>query len=253
MDVRAIDYDALSLRELPDCVTVMTRQGEVLHWNKGAEAVFGYSANESIGRRIDELIVPPDRRDEHDRQLAETLANGGATFESLRRRKDGTLVYVDVSWKLVLLAGHDAPLVLSSNKDVTALRVLRDTKQVEGRYRDVLESTPDGIVMVNPTGHIVFTNSHAQELFGYGRGELHGKPIEMLLPQRFRAAHFGHRAKYFEEPRTRAMGAGLELYGLRKDGAEFPVEISLSPMQMDETGARHERDSRHQRPQAHRA
>ncbi len=235
MDVRAIDYDALSLRELPDCVTVMTPQGEVLHWNKGAEAVFGYSARESIGRRIDELIVPPDRRDEHDRQLAETLANGGATFESLRRRKDGTLVYVDVSWKLVELPGHEAPLVLSSNKDVTALRVLRDTKQVEGRYRDVLESTPDGIVMVNPTGHIVFTNSHAQELFGYGRGELHGKPIEMLLPQRFRAAHFGHRAKYFEEPRTRAMGAGLELYGLRKDGAEFPVEISLSPMQMDET------------------
>jgi PAS domain S-box-containing protein len=235
MDATAIDYEALLVNESPDAVVFMTRRGAVLHWNKGAEAVFGYSAAESLGRRIDELIVPSGRSDEHERQLAETLANGYATFESLRRRKDGTLVYVDVSWKIVCVAGHDEPLILSTKKDVTALRVLRDTKQVGARYRDLLESTPDGIVMVNPTGHVVFTNSHAHELFGYGRGELHGQPIEMLLPQRFRAAHFGHRAKYFEEPRTRAMGAGLELYGLRKDGTEFPVEISLSPMQMDET------------------
>jgi PAS domain S-box-containing protein len=235
MNLTELTFDALSLEESPDAVVVMTQEGGVLHWNKGAEAVFGYSAAESVGRPIDELIVPPDRDDEHERQLAETLANGFATFESLRRRKDGTLVYVDVSWKVVRLAGHDAPLILSTKKDVTALRVLRDTKQVEARYRNLLESTPDGIVMVNPTGHIVFTNSHAQKLFGYDRGELHGKPIEMLLPQRFRAAHFGHRARYFEEPRTRAMGAGLELFGLRKDSTEFPVEISLSPMQMDET------------------
>ena len=235
MNLIETPYEALSVQESPDAVMVVTQHGAVLHWNKGAEAVFGYGSGEAVGRQIDELIVPPDQRDEHERQLAETLANGFATFESLRRRRDGTLVYVDVSWKVVRLAGNDAPLILSTKKDVTALRVLRDTKQVEARYRSLLESTPDGIVMVNPTGHIVFTNSHAQALFGYGRGELHGKPIEMLLPQRFRAKHFGHRAKYFEEPRTRAMGAGLELYGLRKDGAEFPVEISLSPMQMDET------------------
>ncbi len=235
MDLTETGYDALSALESPDAVVVMTQHGTVLHWSKGAETVFGYTAAESLGRRIDELIVPPDRSDEHRRQVEETFANGFATFESLRRRKDGTLVYVDGSWKVVRVAGHDEPLILSTKKDVTALRVRRDTKQVEARYRSLLESTPDGIVMVNPTGHIVFTNSHAQEQFGYGPGELHGKAIETLLPQRFRAAHFGHRATYFEEPRTRAMGAGLELYGLRKDGAEFPVEISLSPMQMDET------------------
>ncbi len=172
MNPNETGYDALSIQESPDAVVVMTQQGSVLHWNAGANAVFGYGSAEALGRPIDDLIVPPDQAGEHARQLAETLANGLATFESLRRRKDGTLVYVDVSWKIVRVSGHDEPLILSTTKDVTALRVRRDTKQVESRYRDLLESTPDGIVMVNPTGHIVFTNSHAHELFGYGRGEL---------------------------------------------------------------------------------
>ncbi len=235
MDATAIDYEALSASESPDAVIVMTRQGEVLHWNEGAEAIFGYGGAESLGRRIDDLIVPPDRRDEHDRQLAETLAQGFATFESLRRRKDGMLVYVDVSSKVVRAVGDDAALILLTQKDVTGLRVMREAKQVEATFRDLLESTPDGIVMANPTGHIVFANNHAERLFGYGRGELQGKPIEQLLPQRLRSAHLAHRARYFEEPRTRAMGVGLELYGLRKDAAEFPVEISLSPMHLGET------------------
>ncbi len=235
MSSRAVDFDALARHESPDAVAVLTPNGETLHWNKGAESVFGYSAAEAVGQRIDALISPPDLRDEQERQLADTLARGFATFESLRRRRDGTLVYVDISCKVIHVEGEPAPLILCSMKDVTGLRVLRDAKQVEARYRDLLESTPDGTVMANLTGHIVFANGHAEALFGYGRGELHGKPIEALLPQRFRAAHLAHRGRYFEQPRTRAMGAGLDLYGLRRDGTEFPVEISLSPMQIGET------------------
>jgi len=108
--------------------------------------------------------------------------------------------------------------------------VARDARLVGDLYRDLLESMPDGIVMVNSGGHIVLSNRQAEALFGYAIGELQGQPVETLLPQRFRGAHTGHRSSYFKHHRTRTMGMGLELYGLRKDGAEFPVEISLSPI-----------------------
>ncbi len=110
-----------------------------------------------------------------------------------------------------------------------------DAKRVAEHYRDLLESMPDGIVMVDRAGRILLANSHAERLFGYGRGELEDRPIELLLPYRFHAAHFGHRERYFGQPRTRAMGAGLDLYGQRKDGSEIPVEISLSPVRLDDT------------------
>src|SRR6266705_3724730 len=81
----------------------------------------------------------------------------------------------------------------------------------------------------------VFVNGQAERLFGYKPKELHGKLVDLLLPTRFRGAHIGHRFRFFAQPRTRTIGAGLELYGLRKDGVEFPVEISLSPLQIEDT------------------
>ena len=109
-----------------------------------------------------------------------------------------------------------------------------DAKVIEARLPSVLELMPDAIVIVNPAGRIVLANSQAERLFGYQKQELGGKPIEMLLPESLRSAHIAHRAGFFSQPRTRAMGAGLELNGLRKNGTEFPVEISLSPMQTEE-------------------
>ena len=92
----------------------------------------------------------------------------------------------------------------------------------------LLEAASEGIVIVNPAGRILSVNRKTEEMFGYSRGELIGETVELMLPERFRGSHVAHRLSYFSEPRVRPMGRGLELAGLRKDGSEFPVEISLS-------------------------
>ena len=228
-----VDYDALSLRETPDAVIVASPDGQVLHWSAGAAALYGYTADEAVGRHLDRLIVAKGHADDEARHRARAQSQGVAIYESLGRRKDDTLVHVDVSCKRVAGGGGDAGLLLITQKDVTSLRVLRESAMVEARFRELLESTPDGIVLANVTGHIVYANGHAHRLFGYAPGELQGRLVETLLPPRLRGAHLRHRAGYQQQPRTRTMGAGLELHGLRRDGAEFAVEISLSPLQMD--------------------
>ncbi|MFE2415527.1 PAS domain-containing protein, partial [Streptomyces hokutonensis] len=102
---------------------------------------------------------------------------------------------------------------------------------VEERFRALLESAPDAMVIVDDTGTIKLVNAQTESLFGYRREELLERPVEILIPGRFRAHHAVHRNGYISTQQVRPMGAGLELHGLRKDGSEFPVEISLSPLE----------------------
>lgn len=103
-----------------------------------------------------------------------------------------------------------------------------------GFYRGLVESAPDALVVVDDRGRICFVNQQTESLFGYTRAELLGEAIEILVPERHRDAHPAHRAGYVTEPRMRPMGAGLDLMAQRKDGTEFPVDISLSPLHTDE-------------------
>jgi PAS domain S-box-containing protein len=104
----------------------------------------------------------------------------------------------------------------------------------EERFRRVVESAPNAMVMINSAGQIEMVNAQAERVFGYVRDELLGQPVEMLVPERFRKVHPALRHSFFADPNSRPMGAGRDLYGLRKDGSEFPVEIGLNPIETDE-------------------
>jgi PAS domain S-box-containing protein len=120
----------------------------------------------------------------------------------------------------------------------TAQRMAKDAQAADAALRQseatehaLVESASEGIVLIDGTGRIILVNAAAERMFGYGRQELLAQPLEILLPERVRAGHIAHRTGYFTEPRVRPMGIGLDLSGRRKDGSEFPVEISLSYVQ----------------------
>ena len=144
------------------------------------------------------------------------------------------LLYINVSRSGIRRDAAGAGYILYSKRDITHLKVARDAKLVQTRFGALLESTPDATLIVNAMGRIVLANSQAARAFAYEPRELIGEPVEVLLPERFRSAHVGHRLVFSQQPRMRAMGRGLELFGRRSDGYEFPVEISLSPLATDE-------------------
>jgi len=150
----------------------------------------------------------------------------GAGRDLFGLRKDGTEVPVEIG--LTPVVTEEGLFVLSSIVDISA------RKGAEARFRAAVESSPNGMVMVDREGRIILVNREIERMFGYAREELLGQRIELLVPERFRQRHPSDRTSFFGAPSSRAMGAGRDLFGLRKDGSEIPVEIGLNPIETDE-------------------
>ena len=213
----------------PDAMVIMNQRGLIELVNRQAEALFGYARDELVGQPV-EVLVPERFRTKHVGHRSSFIAAPkarpmGSGLELYGRRKDGSEFPIEIS--LSPLATAEGTLVSSAIRDITG------RKRAEQKFRALLEAAPDAIVIVDQLGTIVIVNAQTEALFGHSRDELLGQPVEILVPQRFRKQHHAHRMGYFLGPKARAMGSGLELYGLRRDGSEFPIEISLSPLETE--------------------
>src|SRR5262249_14334898 len=150
----------------------------------------------------------------------------GRTVELRGRRKDGSEFPLELS--LAVWEAGQTKYFTGMIRDIT------QRKLAEERFRGLLDSAPDAMVIVRQDGKIALVNKQTESLFGYEREELLDQPVEVLVPDQFRSSHAEHRAGYFARPSVRPMGATLNLSGRRKDGTEFPVEISLSPLVTEE-------------------
>lgn len=214
----------------PDGLVVVNQEGRIVLVNLQTEKLFGYTRAELLSQSI-EVLIPERLRGKHRFHRAGFMSSPvlrpmGAGLELFGLRRDGTEFPVEIS--LSPIETDSGPLICSAIRDIT------DRKRAQQRILALLDSAPDAMVVVGAEGRIVLVNSQTEKLFGYERTELLGQPVEVLVPERYWVEHRKHRAKYAEHAQVRPMGMGLELYGIRKDGMEFPVEISLSPQETED-------------------
>lgn len=218
---------------MPDALIIIDSKGLIDLANVPTQRMFGYSPGELVGQPVD-VLVPERQRAIHQTMQMRFREHPkarpmGSGFDLRGRRKDGSVFPVDISLSPMRSAAGVS--VVAAIRDMTEQKEAEEVRRrSEQMFRGLLESAPDAMVVVDTHGRIQIINHRAEQLFGYSREELVGRLVDELVPEALRSGHAGHRAKYFANPQVRPMGQGLELYGRRRDGTEFPVDISLSPM-----------------------
>ncbi len=224
----------MAFDEAPQATIVVGPDWRVVHWGLAAERLFGWTRSEAVGEVIDRLTdAGSNNASPRLRDIAVDEAGRGRAV-LMRRHMDGRLMHVEVALQTVRDVAGAVRFHVASKRDVSGEQLQRDVELVDDRYRDLLDSVPDAIVIANDVGSIVLFNVEAARLFGVTAESMIGKPVECLIPERFARGHSRHRERFGSQPERRPMGSGLELRGRRGDGSEFPVEVSLSPLRLGE-------------------
>ncbi len=232
-----------------DAIISKTLDGTITSWNKGAEKIFGYRPSQAIGKSIT-MLIPPELMPEED-TIFDKIIKGQSVlhYDTIRVTKKGEKLNTSIT--VSPIKDKEGNIIGASKiarditEEVIARKKMEDRtaeliearifgKREEDKFKAILESAPDAIVIVNSKGKIHLVNSNAEKLFGYHREEIIGKELELLMPARFKDTHQAFTQKYADHPKSRAMGDGVELFAQHKDGTEFPVEISLSSLQTED-------------------
>jgi two-component system, LuxR family, sensor kinase FixL len=217
-----------------DAIFTKDLDGTVQTWNRGAELMYGYAADEIVGRNVS-LLVPPGHPDEISGILAKIT--GGELvrhFETIRQTKDGRRL--DVSLAVSPLRDASGAVVGASTiaRDVTAQkRDVERLRESEARLRSIVDAAVDGIIVIDARGRIEAFNPGAERLFGYRAGEAIGLNVSVLMPQPYHDEHDGYMARYLKTGEPRIIGIGREVTAMRKDGSTFPVHLSVGEMTLE--------------------
>ena len=222
----------VTLSSIGDGVVATDIDGRIAFFNRVAQTLTGWHPQEALGRPIDEIL-------QFERTDDSRAENPGLIALRERRKVDHSNgnVLVGRDGKRTHVDANGAPTFDSEGRLVGSVLVLRDVterERAEERFRVAVEAAPNAMIMVDHEGKMTLVNTQTERLFGYRRPELLGQPIEMLVPERFRGHHLNYRSSFFAAPSARPMGSGRDLFGLRRDGAEFPIEIGLNPIETSE-------------------
>jgi PAS domain S-box-containing protein len=224
-----------------DAIIGKTLDGIITSWNASAQRIFGYSADEVVGKPITILI--PQNLWPEETEIQKRLRSGERVdhFETTRVRKDGSPIAISLTISPIRDAAGAITGVSKIARDVTERKQLlareaasRAEVLAERKFRELIENAPDAILQVDSSGVILLANRTAELVFGYSGDELIGMRVDALVPESARSRHPAHRKGFEAAGVSRPMGMGLDLHAVRKDGTEFPVEISLSPNRTDD-------------------
>jgi PAS domain S-box-containing protein len=227
---RSVEQLTAIIESVPTAIIMVDGRGVIALVNAQAERLFGYTRKEVLGEMVD-ILVPHRFRAGHPALRtgffhSPTVRPMGAGRDLFGLRKDGTEFPIEIG--LNPITTDEGLFVVSAIVDIS------ERKRLEARFRATVESAPTAMVMIDQAGTIVLVNAETERLFGYSRGKLVDQKVEVLIPARFRGGHPYLRSQYFASSQARRMGAGRDLYGLRLDGSEFPIEIGLNPVTTDQ-------------------
>ncbi|NJD77006.1 MAG: PAS domain S-box protein [Candidatus Methanoperedens sp.] len=213
-----------------DAVITSDLEDRVTSWNRSAEKIFGRNARDVIGKNLSQLTVPFELWDERDAVLRHTKSGSvTAGVDTQRLRADETLINVGMTTSPVRDADYNIIGIMYIFKDLDeSIRMREELKESEEKFRSVVQSTTDAIILSDSIGKIISWNTGAQKIFQYSEEEALGKPLTILIPERFRIPHENGLKWVISTGESHIIGKIVKLYGLRKDGSEFPIDLALS-------------------------